>query len=379
MVSRVKAKIPKGVQQEVTESGVLAACAERTTLGPMRAAVLGAGAWGTALAGVLCENEHQTTLWTWQQEHDRRMRASRENEFLPGLALPHSLSTTARIEEAVAEAELLVLVVPSSAVRETIRQARPFLGACRGVVCASKGIEQGTLQLMGQVIEEELGVSDGASAFALPQGVGVLSGPSFAREVARRVPTNLVGASKDPEFASVIQSTFSTTWLRVYTSSDPIGVEVGGALKNVIAVAAGACDGLGLGANTRAALITRGIAEMSRLVMRLGGSPLTLAGLSGLGDLVLTCTGELSRNRTLGFKIGAGSAVEAALGSSDGVAEGYVSAKSVHNLGAQLGVELPICDAVYSVLYAGKSAAEALADLLSRPLKAEWEAAFEAG
>src|SRR5690606_21745311 len=185
--------------------------------------------------------------------------------------------------------------------------------------------------------------------------------------------TNLVAASKDPELALLMQRVYSTPWLRVYTSDDPIGVEIGGALQNVIAIAAGACDGLGLGEDTRAALITRGIAEMARLVRRKQGSVLTLAGLAGMGDLVLTCTGSMSRNRTLGYKIGSGMSVEAALSSSDGVAEGYITAKSAHDLALSLGVELPICKAVHSVLYEGKSASDALADLLSRPLRSEWE------
>ncbi len=298
------------------------------------------------------------------------MRATKTNEFLPGCVLPTALSITSDLALALHDAEVVTLVVPSSAVRATMRNAIPHLGACRGIVCASKGIEQDSLCLMSEVVDEELK----RAGHVPPPSFGALSGPSFAREVAQGVPTNLVAASVDVEFAQLMQSTFSTSWLRVYTSEDPIGVEVGGALKNVIAVAAGACDGLGLGNNTRAALITRGIAEMSRLAQKMGGLSLTVAGLSGLGDLVLTCTGEMSRNRTLGFKIGAGTAIDEALRSSDGVAEGYVSAKSARNLARRLGVELPICEAVFSVLYGGKSAAEALSDLLSRPLRAEWEA-----
>ena len=333
----------------------------------MRTAVLGAGAWGTALAQVLSLNGHSTVLWTWQQDHAARMRKASENEFLPGVLLRDDLEITADVAQA-AVAELLVLAVPSTALRSTLAAALPGMSERPVIVCASKGIEQGSLQLMTEVIDVEVEASGRA-----PARVAVLSGPSFAREVAQGSPTNLVAASSDHELAQMVQGIFSTSSIRVYTSRDPIGVEIGGALKNVIAVAAGACDGLGLGENARAALITRGIAEMSRLAGAKGGEALTLAGLSGLGDLVLTCTGSLSRNRTLGLRIGRGMGVAEALQSSDGVAEGYVTAHSAHALAQRLGVDLPICEAVYSVLYGGQSAAGALAELLGRPLRAEWE------
>lgn len=335
----------------------------------MKVAVLGAGAWGTALAQVLCENGHDTSLWTWQADHAARMKQTRENEFLPGVRLFDQVQVSSELEDVLDQAEIVTVVVPSSAVRQTIALAAGYLRAETRVVCATKGIEQATLQLMSEVVEDELART--MRSPILP--IGALSGPSFAREVGQRLPTNLVAASKDPELALLMQRVYSTPWLRVYTSDDPIGVEIGGALKNVIAIAAGACDGLGLGENTRAALITRGIAEMARLVRRKQGSVLTLAGLAGMGDLVLTCTGSMSRNRTLGYKIGSGMSVEAALSSSDGVAEGYITAKSAHDLALSLGVELPICKAVHSVLYEGKSASDALADLLSRPLRSEWE------
>ena len=335
----------------------------------MKVAVLGAGAWGTALAQVLCENGHDTSLWTWQADHAARMKQTRENEFLPGVRLFDQVQVSSELEHALDQAEIVTVVVPSSAVRQTIALAAGYLRAETRVVCATKGIEQATLQLMSEVVEDELART--MRSPILP--IGALSGPSFAREVGQRLPTNLVAASKDPELALLMQRVYSTPWLRVYTSDDPIGVEIGGALKNVIAIAAGACDGLGLGENTRAALITRGIAEMARLVRRKQGSVLTLAGLAGMGDLVLTCTGSMSRNRTLGYKIGSGMSVAAALSSSDGVAEGYITAKSAHDLALSLGVELPICKAVHSVLYEGKSASDALADLLSRPLRSEWE------
>jgi len=334
----------------------------------MRITTLGAGAWGTALAQLAAENQHETTLWTWQEEHAVAMREHRENrEFLPGVPLHPSLKLQSDLSSAVEGADLIVVVVPSHAVRQTLTQVAPHVPNGAGVVCASKGIEAGTLQLMSEVIEECLREAGWTGQF------GVISGPSFAKEVARRVPTNLVAASEDQGFAEQVQKAFSNEWLRVYSSGDPVGVEIGGALKNVIAIAAGACDGLGLGANTRAALITRGIAEMARLVTAKGGQVLTTAGLAGMGDLVLTCTGDLSRNRTLGHKLGSGVGLKEALESSDGVAEGYLTAKSTYDLAVRLGVDLPICEAVYSVLHDGKEPSFALKHLLSRPLRAEWE------
>lgn len=336
----------------------------------MRVTVLGAGAWGTALAQLLSQNGHQTHLWTWQSEHAGSLKNHGENrEFLPGVPLHEDLVFGSDLEEAVTGAELVVPVVPSQALRATLAKAKKWLSRDVGLVCASKGIEQESLSLMSEVIVSELSGEEGA--WRGPWGV--MSGPSFAKEVARGVPTNLVGASNDEEFARLLQAVFSNDWLRVYTSKDPIGVEIGGAMKNVIAIAAGACDGLGLGANTRAALITRGVAEMSRLVIAKGGEVLTTAGLAGMGDLVLTCTGDLSRNRMLGQKLGQGIGLKEALESSDGVAEGYLTAKSTYDLAARLGVELPICEAVYSVLYGGRDASFALKSLLSRPLRAEWE------
>lgn len=336
----------------------------------MRVTVLGAGAWGTALAQLLCQNGHQTYLWTWQSAHAESLEKSRENlEFLPGVPLHPDLEVGSELGPAVSGAELIVPVVPSQALRATLAQTRGLISPDVGLVCASKGIEQDSLALMSEVMVSELAAEGGA--WRGPWGV--ISGPSFAKEVARGVPTNLVGASNDEGFARTIQATFSNDWLRVYTSKDPIGVEIGGAMKNVIAIAAGACDGLGLGANTRAALITRGIAEMSRLVTAKGGEVLTTAGLAGIGDLVLTCTGDLSRNRTLGQKLGQGISLKDALASSDGVAEGYLTAKSTYDLAARLGVELPICEAVHAVLHGDKDASFALKSLLSRPLRAEWE------
>jgi glycerol-3-phosphate dehydrogenase (NAD(P)+) len=339
----------------------------------MKIAVLGAGAWGTALAQVLAKNGHETILWTWLKEHADAMEAARENqEFLPGVALDETLGLSSSLADACGRAELIVVVVPSQVVRSTLMAARPYLLSGVNIACASKGIEEGTLCLMTDVIAECV-KNDGEDVAAVMDRIGVVSGPSFAKEVAHQVPTNLVSASTNPSLATLLQKTLSTPWLRVYTSSDPVGVEVGGALKNVIAIAAGACDGFGLGQNTRAALITRGIAEMSRLATALGGQALTTAGLAGVGDLVLTCTGDLSRNRTLGFKLGRGTPLSEALRTSAGVAEGYLTTKSAHDLARRVGVDLPICESVYDVLYEAKEPKEVLRGLLSRPLRPELE------
>jgi glycerol-3-phosphate dehydrogenase (NAD(P)+) len=329
-------------------------------------AVIGAGAWGTALAKVLAEQGQPVRLWTWQEEHARAMARNRENvEFFPGFALPAEVEPTHDLDHALGGAELVLLVVPSHAFRETLEKARPLLANAPALVSATKGIENESLMLMSEVIEDVLGPDAGRrSAF--------LSGPSFAREVAQGSPTNIVVASTNEALAEEVQLRFATDRLRVYTSEDPVGVEVGGALKNVIAIAAGACDGLGFGHNTRAALITRGLAELARLAIAKGGNALTLSGLAGMGDLVLTCTGELSRNRTVGFELGKGKSLEAVLGGMVHVAEGVRTAKSAFHLAHALGVELPICFEVYRVLYEHKPPLQAVHDVLTRPLKKEW-------
>jgi glycerol-3-phosphate dehydrogenase (NAD(P)+) len=319
------------------------------------------------LAKVLTEGGSETTLWTWQAEHARSMQETQENrEFLPGVNLPRVLKFSSDLEGAVAGAAFIFVVVPSHAVRSILDGAKGSLPQDTQLVCASKGIEEGTLHLMTDVMESVVAPQNGGVS-----RVAVLSGPSFAKEVALKVPTNLVAASSSEELALNLQHLLSNDWLRVYTSPDPIGVEVGGALKNVVAIAAGACDGLGFGKNTQAALMTRGIAEMGRLAMALGGDARTVSGLAGVGDLILTCTGEMSRNRTLGYKLGQGAELSLALSTSDGVAEGYLTAKSAHLLSQRIGVDLPICRAVYSVLHEGIGIQGALRTLLSRPLGTE--------
>jgi len=267
-------------------------------------AVIGAGAWGTALAKVLADKGNRVRLYTRSAEHASRLEHDRENaRYLAGIALPSRIEPTSLLGEALEGASLVVWVVPSHALRDTLEQARPLLPPESALVSASKGIENDTLMLMGEVFEDVLGAD-------VKRRLTVLSGPSFAKEVATGIPTNIVVASANAALAQEVQHDFATERLRVYSSDDPNGVEVGGALKNVIAIAAGACDGLGFGHNTRAALITRGLAEIARIAIAKGGNVLSLAGLAGMGDLVLTCTGDLSRNRTVGFELGRGKSLD---------------------------------------------------------------------
>jgi len=329
-------------------------------------AVLGAGAWGTALARLLAERS-RVALWTWQAEHARELVSDRENRaFLPGYTLSEQVSPTADIALAVADAGIVVVAVPSDAVRATLAAAAGALAPDATLVVVAKGIEPGTLMLLSEVTTDVLG------AAAEPRAV-FLSGPSFALEVARGLPTNLVAAGRNAERSLLVQQRFASDRLRVYSSDDPAGVQVGGALKNVIAIAAGASDGLGFGHNTRAALITRGLAEMARLAVAKGGSVLTLSGLAGLGDLVLTCSAELSRNRTVGFELGQGRSLPEVLSGLGHVAEGVTTADSAYHLAERLGVDLPITSEVHAVLYEGKPVAQAVRDLLARPLKKERE------
>lgn len=330
-------------------------------------AVLGAGAWGTALALLLAEKGERVQLWTWQGSHARAMQETRENrEFFPGFPLTERVTPTADLKAALGSADLVLLVLPSHAFRETLVLARPFLPSRAALVSATKGIENDTLMLMSEILVDVLGNDvKNRSTF--------LSGPSFAKEVAEGIPTNIVVAGFDHALSVEVQKRFATDRFRVYSSDDPTGVEVGGALKNVIAIAAGACDGLGFGHNTRAALITRGLAEIARIAIAKGGNVLTVAGLSGMGDLVLTCTAELSRNRTVGFEMGRGRKLDEVLAGLGHVAEGVRTAKSAHQLAQKLDVELPIINEVYRVLFEGKSPKQAVHDVLTRPLKKEWD------
>lgn len=331
----------------------------------MTTAVLGAGAWGTALSLVLCGKGRPVRLWTWQPEHAAAILRERENrQFFPGFPLPSELEVSADLQETLRGARWVVVVVPSEAFRATLTRALPHLEAGAALISASKGIETKSCMLLSQVTEEVMG-AQASRCF------GVLSGPSFAVEVAEGAPTSVALAAARAEVALEAQEHFATERFRVYTSSDPTGVQVGGALKNVIAIAVGACSGLGFGHNARAGLITRGLAELSRLACALGGSERTLSGLAGLGDLVLTCTGDLSRNRTVGFELGRGRRLEDVLAQLGHVAEGVTTAQSAHHLAERLGVDLPICTEVYRVLHEGKPPREAVRDLLARPLRSE--------
>ncbi|HEY3594185.1 MAG TPA: NAD(P)H-dependent glycerol-3-phosphate dehydrogenase [Polyangiaceae bacterium] len=330
-----------------------------------RSAVLGSGAWGTALAKVLADKGEHVALYAKRPDLAESLRTAGENaRYLPGVKLPKSLLPTADLRQALEGASLVVLAVPSDALRGVVRDAQPSLGRDAVLVSATKGIENGSLMLMREVLGDECGAD-------VAERVAVLSGPSFAREVALGLPTAVVVAGS-PEVAKVAQQRCACDHVRVYTSDDAIGVELGGALKNVIAIAAGASDGLGFGHNARAALITRGLAEIGRLTLAKGGNALTLAGLAGLGDLVLTCTGELSRNRTVGFELARGRALADVVAGLGHVAEGVRTAKSAHDLAERMGVDMPITAEVYRVLYEGKLPREAVADLMGRQLHAEF-------
>jgi glycerol-3-phosphate dehydrogenase (NAD(P)+) len=333
-----------------------------------KVAVLGAGAWGTALGSVLAERDDApVVLWAQRRELCDAINASRENaRYLPGVLLPSSLSCTHDLGAAVDGAGMIVLVVPSHAMREVARAAAPHVRRDVPIVSATKGVETDSLMFMDEVLAEVLPAhAHGNLAF--------LSGPSFAKELAMRLPTAVVVAARDAEVGSRVMKRFHTTYLRTYASDDVAGVECGGALKNVIAIAAGAVDGLGFGHNTRAALITRGLAEIAKLAMARGGSALTLAGLAGVGDLVLTCTGELSRNRTVGYELARGRTLADVLAGLGHVAEGIKTAKSAYELSQRLGVDMPITAEVHAVLYADKPLPRAVADLMARELGYEFD------
>lgn len=322
----------------------------------MKVAVLGSGAWGTALA-VSFAPRHQVTLWARDAQRVEAMRASRQNQrYLPDIILPAELGLSSDLDEALAGAELVIVAVPVSALRSTLQQIAK-LPVPVPVVWACKGFESGTSQLPHQIVTDTLPAS-------FPRGV--LSGPSFAQEVARSLPTALTLASSDGEFAQGTAKALHHSRLRIYSSTDVVGVEIGGAIKNVLAIAAGICDGMKMGLNARAALLTRGLAEMTRLGMQMGGHAETLGGLSGVGDLILTCTGDLSRNRQVGMLLAQRKSLPAILDELGHVAEGVYTAREVHRVARQHDVEMPICEAVYRVLYENLAAEQAVEMLLSR-------------
>lgn len=332
-------------------------------------AVVGAGAWGTALSIVLGrKHTHAVRLWAYEREVQESVAARRVNElFLPGYSIPETVGVTNQLQEALEGAELVISVMPSHHCRRLFREMAPLLRPDVLFVSATKGVENDTLSRMTEVITDVLQELAG-----FPPRLGALSGPSFAREVARGDPTAITIASHDQELAQTVQGDFSDPSFRVYTSADIAGVELGGALKNIIAIAAGICDGLGLGHNSVAALITRGLAEITRLAVACGGNRETMAGLAGLGDLVLTCTGELSRNRSVGVELGRGRKLADIVAGMHGmVAEGVLTTNAAVGLAHRYGVEMPITQQVHAILQQGKSPRAAIHELMTRRATSE--------
>ena len=327
--------------------------------------VVGAGSWGTAIADLLATKGYTVDLWVYEPEVVEQIQVSRENKiFLPNAELSKNILPTNDLEAVVSNKDLVVVVVPSHLVREITGRMAPHISADTIIVSASKGIENSTHLTMSGVIHETLPFID-------EKNLTVLSGPSFAREVVAKVPTGVTVAAIDSDVAKFVQCVFASPYFRVYTNDDLIGVELGGAVKNVIAISSGIVDGLNLGTNTRAILITRGLVEIRRLGLKMGANPDTFIGLAGIGDLLLTCTGNLSRNHTVGKKIGEGLKLKDVLSEMRMVAEGVKTAKSVYNLSRKLGVEMPISHATYHVLYDDLSPTEALYQLMTRDLKPE--------
>jgi glycerol-3-phosphate dehydrogenase (NAD(P)+) len=328
-------------------------------------AVVGAGAWGTALADLLARNGHPVTMWAYEEDVAESVTRSHENRrFLAGTSLSPLVRATTDLAEALDGASLIILATPSHVLRSIVRAGVAHIARGATICVASKGIEPDSLELMSEVVAEE--------ARGCP--VVALSGPSFAAEVVAQQPTAVVAASDVEAASAMVQEALSNTHFRVYTHDDIIGVELGGSLKNVMAVAAGIVDGVGLGFNSRAALITRGLAEMTRLGVALGAKPATFAGLAGLGDLVLTCTGSLSRNRAIGVAIGKGATLSEALAGKETVAEGVTTTRSAHALAHREGVEMPIVATVHRILFDGHPARLAVGELMNRELRAEQDA-----
>ena len=330
-------------------------------------AVMGAGSWGTTLANLLAERSEGVWLWVFEEELFRAMEQKRENEiFLPGIRLSDNLQLTHSLEEAFTGKSILICALPSHAVRGIFSQGRPYLRENVLIISATKGLENETHQTISQVLREAVGPDCRAQ-------ITCLSGPSFAREVSRKFPTAVTVAGSSPRAAQIAQDLFTRPYFRVYTNPDLIGVELGGAIKNVMAIAAGTSDGLGFGHSTRAALITRGLAEMTRLGLSMGAEAQTFFGLAGLGDLVLTCTGDLSRNRQVGLELGRGRTLPEILAGMRMVAEGIRTTKALRELAGKQGVEMPITGKVYEILYEGKNPGEAVDELMSRGPRSERE------
>jgi len=333
----------------------------------MKIGVIGAGSWGTTLANVLAKKGHDVTLWVYEADLAKRLQETGVNDlYLEGITLSSKLAYTNDLSEAAENSQLMLLVSPSQVMRHVLKDLKVYIPEDCLLVSAAKGIENGTLLTMSEVLQEVLGEQVAKrSAF--------LSGPSFAREVAVEQPTAVAVAAEDPEVAHRVQEIFSTDYFRVYTNQDVVGVEIGGAMKNVIALAAGVGDGLGFNHNARAALITRGLVEISRLGEAKGAQEATFSGLAGMGDLVLTCTGDLSRNRSVGIELGKGRKLDEILNQMRMVAEGVKTTLSAYQLAAKLGVAMPITEQMYQVLYKEKDPKQAAADLMTRALTSEDE------
>ncbi|MGE4441923.1 MAG: NAD(P)H-dependent glycerol-3-phosphate dehydrogenase [Desulfomicrobium sp.] len=330
----------------------------------MKISILGAGSWGTALANVLAGKGEEARLWARSEDVARDVNErSLNSRYLPGQALSPGLRADTDLSRVLSGTSCVVLAVPCQHLSLFLREHRRHFPAGIGIVCASKGVELGTFRTMGQVVRDELA--------GLQPRYAVLSGPSFASEVVAGMPTAVALGCADQALADLAQGLFSTENFRVYVNSDVLGVELGGAVKNIMAIASGISDGLGFGENARAALITRGLSEMSRLGAAMGARASTFMGLSGMGDLVLTCTGDLSRNRRVGLGIGRGQTLDEVLAGMRNVAEGVKTAQAVHALGLDRGIELPITAQVHAVLFEGKDPSDAVRELMTRPLRGE--------
>jgi len=325
-------------------------------------AVIGAGSWGTTLAHLLGDKGFDVTLWAYEKEiHEEINRSGENSVYLPGVKLSDNVVATGNIQTALSKSRFILNVVPTQFARRIFSEAAEYIPDGAVIVSASKGIEQGTLMTVSELIRECTG-----------RDSAVLSGPSFAAEVVRKLPTAVTIASRDRETGLILQDIFNTDYFRVYTNYDVTGVELGGALKNVMAIASGISDGLGFGTSTRAALITRGLAEMIRLGEAIGADRQTFSGLSGLGDLVLTCTSNLSRNYTVGFRLGSGEKLEDILAGMKMVAEGVATSRSAYELAIRNNVEMPIVEQIFRVVNEGRAPADAVRDLMTRSLKSEY-------
>lgn len=332
----------------------------------MKVSVLGGGSWGTALAIILSNNGHEVTLWEYNKHYVKELKKYYENKvFLPGIKIPREIEITNSLKDASSDKHMIVIAVPTQFIRSVLKQIRKISFKNTTFVSVSKGIEKDTLLTVNHIIMEELKIPE--------ESIGVLSGPSHAEEVSRKIPTAVVAASSNIETAREIQTAFANSYFRVYSSTDIVGVELGGALKNVIAVGAGIIDGAKFGDNTKAAIMTRGIAEISRLGVELGARPETFSGLSGMGDLIVTCMSRHSRNRYVGEQIGMGKKLPEVLKSMKMVAEGVETCKSVHQLAAKHHIDVPIANAVYNILFNEKDPVKVTNDLMSRGMKIELE------